>query len=126
MTASDNTAAPKVMVYGIKACDTMKKAMTWLEQNGIEFEFHDYKKQGITEPLATRWAQSLPLDQLINKRGTTWRKLSDEDKAELDEAKAVALICAQPSLVKRPLLELGEQRHLGFKPELYAEIFAQA
>lgn len=124
MTSADNTNASKVVIYGIKACDTMKKAMTWLEENGVEFEFHDYKKQGIPEQLATRWAQSLPLDQLINKRGTTWRKLPDEDKADIDEAKAVTLICAQPSLVKRPLLELGEERHLGFKPELYQQIFA--
>jgi len=113
-----------VTLYGIKNCDTMKKAMTWLNDAGIEYQFHDYKKEGISEALAQAWVEDLPIDLLINKRGTTWRKLPEEDKADLSKEKAVSLICANPSLVKRPLLDIGEEKHLGFKPEQYQEIFA--
>lgn len=118
------TSQTDITIYGIKNCDTMKKALTWLDQHSIDYRFHDYKKEGIPEALADSWTDALPLDQLINKRGTTWRKLPDEDKAELNKASAMRLICEQPSLVKRPLLEKDGQHFLGFKAEQYETIFA--
>ena len=111
-----------VTVYGIKACDTMKKAMTWLTDNGVSFEFHDYKKQGISEEKLRYWLSQVDWDVLINKRGTTWRKLSDADKDNIDNDKAVALMLANQSLIKRPLLESGDKIHLGFKPDRHLEI----
>lgn len=118
-----NAQAP-VAIYGIKACDTMKKAFTWLTDNGIDYEFHDYKKQGIEASKLNDWLESTPWDQLINKRGTTWRKLADEDKENVDNDKAVELCLANQSLIKRPLLVFNGQVHLGFKPEMYASIFS--
>jgi len=113
-----------VNIYGIKACDTMKKATTWLTEQDIDFEFHDYKKQGISEDKLHQWLEVLPWDQLINKRGTTWRKLSNEDKDNIDNTKAVSLCLANQSLIKRPLLEYNGQVHLGFKPDMYTSIFS--
>lgn len=115
---------PPVKIYGIKACDTMKKAFTWLADNGIEFEFHDYKKQGITSDKLNDWLAKTEWDQLINTRGTTWRKLSDTDKTDVDNAKAVALCLVNQSLIKRPLIEFNGDVHLGFKPDMYTSIFS--
>jgi arsenate reductase len=114
----------KTMVYGIKACDTMKKAMTWLTNEGVAFEFHDYKKQGIDAKKLEQWLEAVPWDELINRRGTTWRKLSDEDKQDIDNGKAIALMLANQSLIKRPLLEYQGKVHLGFKPDNYTTIFS--
>lgn len=113
-----------VVIFGIKACDTMKKSMTWLSDKGVTFEFHDYKKQGISEEKLRYWLSQAEWDVLINKRGTTWRKLSDADKENIDNDKAVTLMLSNQSLIKRPLLEYGDKIHLGFKPDQYNEIFS--
>jgi arsenate reductase len=112
-----------VKIYGIKACDTMKKAMTWLETHQIDFEFHDYKKEAIDTASLEAWLDQVAWDQLINKRGTTWRKLSDEDKTDVDNAKAIELIHGNNSLIKRPVLSIDNKIHLGFKADIYADLF---
>lgn len=112
-----------VTIYGIKNCDTMKKAFKWLEGNSIEFIFHDYKKSGINEDNLRTWLEQKPWDELINRRGTTWRKLSDEDKEGIDNTKAVSLMMENTSLIKRPVLEIDGAIHLGFKDTTYEELF---
>ena len=113
----------KVSIYGIKNCDTMKKAMTWLNAQGIEYTFHDYKKSGIDADTLNQWLAQVNHEDLINRRGTTWRKLSDEEKADVDNSKAVALMMANNSLIKRPVLIKDGSLHLGFKADDYARIF---
>ncbi|HWD33695.1 MAG: ArsC family reductase [Pseudomonas sp.] len=107
-------------LYGIKACDTMKKARTWLEDNGQGYDFHDYKTQGIDRASLTRWCDEHGWETVLNRAGTTFRKLEDAQKADLDQAKAIELMLAQPSMIKRPVLDLGERTLVGFKPDLYA------
>lgn len=107
-------------LYGIKACDTMKKARTWLEEHQVEYAFHDYKTQGIDREHLARWCDEHGWQTLLNRAGTTFRKLDDAQKADLDQAKAIELMLAQPSMVKRPVLELGDRTLIGFKPDLYA------
>jgi arsenate reductase len=114
----------EIKIYGIKACDTMKKAMTWLDSESIDYTFHDYKKLGIEEPKLREWLTQIEWSELINRRGTTWRKLSDEQKTDVDNDAAVKLMLENQSLIKRPLLEKGGQIFLGFKPEYYASIFS--
>ena len=115
----------EIKVYGIKACDTMKKAMIWLEGNGVDFSFHDYKKLAIDEPRLREWLTKVEWSELINRRGTTWRKLSEDQKADVDNDAAVKLMLENQSLIKRPLLEKGDEIFLGFKPENYASIFSE-
>jgi arsenate reductase len=110
-------------IYGIKNCDTMKKAIKWLNENSIEFHFHDYKKEGIDANTLSFWLQSIPWDELINRRGTTWRKLPDESKLDIDNEKAIKLMMENNSLIKRPVLDQNKALYLGFKAENYAEIF---
>ena len=112
-----------IKIFGIKSCSTMSKAMKWLDENSIEYYFHDYKKQSIDETTLSQWLKQAPWDSLINKRGTTWRKLSDFDKQDIDNNKAIQLMIANTSLIKRPVLVIGEKIHLGFKPEQYQQIF---
>lgn len=112
-----------IKMYGIKNCQTMKKAMTWLDTNSISFEFHDYKKQGIDKATLTEWLAQKAWDEVINKRGTTWRKLSDEDKTDVDPDKAIQLMMANPSLIKRPALMVQDKLYLGFDEALYQSIF---
>ena len=113
-------------VYGIKNCDTMKKARAWLDQRGVEYAFHDYKTTGIERGKLEGWANKVGWETLLNKAGTTFRKLPDRQKESLTEKKAIALMLAQPSMIKRPVLELGGGKLLvGFKPELYAEKLAR-
>lgn len=107
-------------LYGIKACDTMKKARTWLEAQAIEYAFHDYKTQGIDRDSLNRWCAEHGWEVVLNRAGTTFRKLDDASKADLDQAKAVELMLAQPSMIKRPVLDLGSRTLVGFKPDLYA------
>jgi arsenate reductase len=110
-----------VTIYGIANCDTMKKARAWLAAHGVEAVFHDYKKDGIDEARLARWSRQVGWETLLNRAGTTFRKLADKDKQGLDERKAIALMLAQPSLIKRPVLEYGAKTPLvGFKPETYA------
>ncbi|NER58875.1 ArsC family reductase [Pseudomonas sp. MAFF212428] len=108
------------ILFGIKACDTMKKARTWLEEQHIQYDFHDYKTQGIDRAHLDRWCDEHGWDVVLNRAGTTFRKLDDAQKANLDQAKAVELMLAQPSMIKRPVLDLGDKTLVGFKPDLYA------
>ena len=111
-----------ITIYGIKNCDTMKKARTWLDKRGVAYDFHDYKTAGIDRERLERWSKKLGWETLLNRAGTTFRKLPDKDKATVDEKKAIALMLDQPSMIKRPVLDLGGGKLLvGFKPELYAE-----
>jgi arsenate reductase len=115
------TRRVSITIYGIKNCDTMKKARVWLDKRGVEYAFHDYKAAGIDRARLERWAKKAGWETLLNRAGTTFRKLPDKDKAGLDAAKAVALMLDQPSMIKRPVLELGGGGLLvGFKPEAYA------
>jgi arsenate reductase (glutaredoxin) len=109
-------------LFGIKNCDTMKKARTWLDQQGVQYAFHDYKVAGIKRAQLERWCQHAGWEVLLNRAGTTFRQLPDADKAALDERKAIALMLAQPSMIKRPVLEIGADIVVGFKPETYAKL----
>lgn len=112
--------AVAITIYGIKNCDTMKKARAWLDKHGIEYKFHDYKTAGIERERLERWSNKLGWEILLNRAGTTFRKLPDKDKQVADAKKAIALMLAQPSMIKRPVLDLGGGKLLvGFKPELY-------
>lgn len=109
-----------IVIYGIKNCDTMKKARAWLDKHGVEYNFHDYKTAGIDKDRLARWSKVAGWEVLLNRAGTTFRKLPDADKANLTEKKAMALMLAQPSMIKRPVLEIGGKLLVGFKPESYA------
>ncbi|CAN5228019.1 ArsC family reductase [soil metagenome] len=106
-------------IYGIKACDTMKKARDWLDGHGVTFAFHDYKTAGIDRAHLKAWSKVVGWETLLNKAGTTFRKLPDADKQGIDEAKAIDLMLAQPSMIKRPVLVMGDQILVGFKPDVY-------
>jgi arsenate reductase len=111
-----------ITIYGIKNCDTMKKARAWLESHGVGYAFHDYKAAGIDRTRLESWAKKVGWETLLNRAGTTFRKLPHADKEGIDAAKAIALMLDQPSLIKRPVLDLGGGKLLvGFKPEIYAE-----
>jgi arsenate reductase len=107
-------------IYGIKACDTMKKARDWLDAHGVAYAFHDYKAAGIDRATLEAWAGKVGWEVLLNRAGTTFRKLPDADKAGIDQAKAVGLMLAQPSMIKRPVLDVDGALTVGFKPEIYA------
>jgi Spx/MgsR family transcriptional regulator len=104
-------------VYGIKNCNTVKTARDWLEAQGIEYRFHDFKKEGLDAATAARWMREIGRDTVINRRGTTWRKLTPEQQAVENDEDAVALVVAQPSLVKRPVFDTGEALFVGFGDE---------
>jgi arsenate reductase (glutaredoxin) len=110
-----------ITIYGIKACDTMKKARAWLDAHGVAYDFHDYKAVGIDRARLERWCKAVGWEALLNRAGTTFRKLPDADKTALTETKAIALMLAQPSMIKRPVLDLGARLLVGFKPEIYAK-----
>ncbi len=112
-----------VTIHGIKACDTMKKARAWLDSHGVAYRFHDYKTQGIDAATLRGWARQVGWEALLNRAGTTFRKLPEADRANLDEAKAIALMRAQPSMIKRPVLDTGRTLLVGFKPDAYAALF---
>jgi len=110
-------------IYGIKNCDTMKKARAWLDDHGVKYAFHDYKTAGIERARLEGWVKKAGWETLLNKTGTTFRKLPDNDKDGLTEKKAITLMLAQPSIIKRPVLELsGGKLLVGFKPEQYEAI----
>jgi arsenate reductase len=106
-------------IYGIKNCDTMKKARGWLDSHGVAYGFHDYKTDGIAKDKLKHWADELGWEALLNRAGTTFRKLPDSDKEGLNERKALALMLAQPSMIKRPVLDRDGKLLVGFKPEIY-------
>lgn len=112
-----------VTLNGIRNCDTMKKAWTWLDQHSVAYVFHDYKKQGVSREMLEGWVRQVGWEVLLNRAGTTFRALPDADKQGLDEAKAIALMLAQPSMIKRPVLETGGAPVVGFRPEIYAAAF---
>lgn len=107
-------------LYGIKNCDTMKKARVWLDEHGVAYDFHDYKATGIDRAHLEKWCKQLGWETVINRAGLTFKKLPDADKVNLTEAKAIKLMMAQPSMIKRPVLEYKRQLLIGFKPEEYA------
>ncbi len=112
-----------ITIYGIKNCDTMKKARAWLDKHKVEYAFHDYKTAGIERGKLEGWAKKAGWETLLNRAGTTFKKLPDKDKNGVTEKRSIALMLAQPSMIKRPVLELGGGKLLvGFKPEQYAEI----
>lgn len=117
--------AKAVTIYGIKNCDTMKKARAWLDEHGVAHTFHDYKTQGINRTHLESWVGDVSWETLLNRAGTTFRKLPDADKANVDKQKAIALMLAQPSVIKRPVLDVGGRLLVGFKPELYAKAFGK-
>ncbi|KTW01027.1 ArsC family transcriptional regulator [Sphingomonas yabuuchiae] len=110
-------------LYGIPNCDTMKKARVWLDQHGVEYRFHNYKAEGIDEDTLRRWVDQVGWEKLLNRAGTTFRKLDEADRQDIDADKAIRLMQAQPSLIKRPVLDRDGTLTVGFKPEIYAEIF---
>lgn len=107
-------------LYGIPNCDTVKKARTWLDANGVAYAFHDYKKEGADPARLAKWAGTVGWEPLLNRAGTTFRKLDDADKANIDAAKALALMAAHPSLIKRPVVDYRGGVLVGFKPETWA------
>jgi arsenate reductase len=111
-----------IVVYGLKNCDTCKKALAWLKGEGLEHRFHDVRADGLDGDALAAWLEELGHEVLVNTRGTTWRALSDSDKADLDNTKAHALIMAQPAIMKRPVFDLGHRRVVGFKDAQKAEL----
>jgi len=109
-----------ITIYGIKNCDTMKKARAWLDSHGVAYDFHDYKISGIAKEKLKSWSDELGWELLLNRAGTTFRKLPESDREGLNERKAIALMLAQPSMIKRPVLDIGGKLLVGFKPEIYA------
>ncbi|WP_445500555.1 ArsC family reductase [Microvirga sp. G4-2] len=112
---------PAVTLYGIKNCDTMKKARAWLDANGVAYSFHDYKTQGIDRARLEGWARGVGWETLLNRSGTTFRKLPEAERIDLDESKAIALMLDQPSMIKRPVLDLDGRLIVGFKADQYEE-----
>jgi len=108
-----------ITIYGIKNCDTMKKAWTWLDEQGVAYQFHDYKKAGIDRPRLEGWVKEVGWETLLNRAGTTFKKLPDAAREDLTEQKAIALMLDQPSMIKRPVLEGAGKLLVGFKPEIY-------
>jgi arsenate reductase len=115
-----------VTIYGIKACDTMKKARTWLDEHGVAAAFHDYKVSEIDRASLERWVGDLGWETVLNRAGTTFRKLPDADKQDLTAHKAIDLMLTQPSMIKRPMLDIDGKLTAGFKPDVYAQAFGKA
>lgn len=109
-------------VYGLKNCDTCRKAVKWLKEEGVEVALHDVRKDGLKAGQVAFWAQAVGWELLLNRRGTTWRGLDEADKADLTEAKVVALMEASPALMKRPIFVSGDAVHVGFKPADHATV----
>ena len=110
-----------VTINGIKSCDTMKKAFAWLDAKGVAYRFHDYKTAGLDRAMLEAWVTQVGLEALLNRAGTTFRKLPEEEKQGLDATKAIALMLAQPSMVKRPVLDAGGRLLVGFAPDTWAK-----
>lgn len=111
-------------IYGIKNCDSVKKARKWLENNNIDYTFHDFREQGISEEMVSSWLDSTGLDKLINKRSTSWKQLDEESKTRLSEETAPALCVKYETLIKRPVLSQDNHIHLGFNEKIYSQIFS--
>lgn len=115
--------AKSITIYGIKNCDTMKKARVWLDKRGVAYIFHDYKTEGVAKSQLETWAKEVGWEALLNKAGTTFRKLPEKDREGLTEKRAVALMAAQPSMIRRPVLDTGDKLSVGFKPGQYEALF---
>jgi len=116
---------PIITIFGIKNCDTMQKAFRWLDSKQVVYTFHDFKKGNLTEEDVSFWLKDLSLEEVINKKATTWKKLSDEEKDSIiDQKAAIALILKNPSIVKRPLLQMGKKHIVGFNPEQWDILFS--
>lgn len=111
-----------ITIYGIPNCDTMKKARRWLEANGVEYTFHDYKKLGVPEKKLRAWVKQAGWETVLNKRGTTWRKLDDELRNSVDTESAIRIMLEHPAIIKRPVLESGRQLLIGFKENDYQQL----
>ncbi len=111
-------------MYGIKSCDTIKKARTWLADHGVAHAFHDYKAVGVERDTLEGWVAEHGWEVILNRAGTTFRALPESDRQGIDADKAVMLMLANPSMIKRPVLDLGDRRIIGFKPDIYAAAFA--
>ena len=114
---------PTTQIFGISNCDSMKKARSWLTENDVEYEFHDYKKTSIDEETLRDWISTVGWEVLLNRRGTTWRKVPEEIRGSIDESTAIDLMLKNPSIIKRPVLRVESLVEVGFKPEQYAKIF---
>ena len=112
-----------ITLYGIKNCDTVKKARDWLTKNNVEYRFHDFRVDGLDKAQVKNWIVEIGLENLVNKRSTTWKELDENIKEKFSEKNADALIVENPTLIKRPLLDTGKQKYLGFKEAEYAKIF---
>jgi arsenate reductase len=108
-----------IILYGIRNCDTVKKACAWLETHGVAYNFHDYRRDGIDEARLRLWVSELGWEKLLNRSGTTFRKLADAEKQDLNEAKAIVLMLEQPSMIRRPVAEIGDRLLVGFDAERY-------
>jgi len=113
-----------ITMYGIPNCDTIKKARKWLEAQGVDYQFHDYRKDGVNADLVSEFCQALGWENVLNKRGTTYRQLTQEQKDSLDQDNAIPLLVEQPAMIKRPVLRVDGQIHIGFKAEQYASLFS--
>jgi arsenate reductase len=114
---------PNITVYGIKNCDTMKKARHWLDAHKLTYAFHDYKTEGVDRAALESWAKAVGWELLLNRAGATFKKLPEKERANITENKAIALMLEQPSMIKRPVLDVGGQLTVGFKPEEWAKLF---
>ena len=114
-----------ITLYGINNCDTVKKARKWLEVQGVEYRFHDFRADGLTREQVQAWLAELGWETLVNKRSTSWKALDAPHRENMDEASALMAILEQPTLIKRPLLDTGHQRYTGFSTASYAKIFNQ-
>lgn len=110
-------------LYGIKNCDSVRKARQWLNQADVEYKFHDFRADGLDAPLLKKWFKQIGWETLLNKRGTTFRQLADSDKQNLNESRAYKLMLAEPTLIKRPVLERGKKMLVGFSEANYKELF---
>lgn len=113
-----------VTLYGISNCDTIRKARKWLTHAGVEYSFHDYRKDGLDQQQLETWVQELGWEALLNRRGTTWRSLPEEQKTAINQELAIKLMLEQPAMIKRPLLDTGSARHLGFSDNQYSTLFS--
>ena len=112
-----------IVVYGINNCDTVKKARKWLSKNNIEYQFHDFRKDGLSESKIKQWVGQIDWEILLNRRGTTWRKLSEDQKANINKSNAVKLMAVQPTLIKRPVVEHNNEIIVGFSADTYQQQF---
>ena len=114
---------PSITIYGLATCDTTRAARKWLEGKGVGYSFRDVREDGLTKAVVEGWVKQLGWEKVLNKASTTWRELPEKEKAGVDEKKAIALLLAHPTLVKRPVLDRGGKLSLGFKPAIYGELF---